>query len=298
MNIYQKFEKVGEIFIKRFLAPCYEKFPERDTNWVEGLKYFVGCGLYGRGGSSPDYPHVAIASIDEVAKEGQDKIRDPGVVWQKFKNKLELIGQKPNTKVNPLAPENTSYQLKFKNRSKISTNKTSKKSVIELLNEKIHQYDFNIITYINKQIESGTLENIHSMLKNINGVSNKIASMLIRDIAVMYDISLTKDITQRRYLQPIDIWIKRYCFELGNINIKADWKTHAEYIVKSSVSGGAVPEKVNMGMWYFASQIAGSYHKLKNILQHDDELIKLVKSHLKIFKETYEANFETFTIGE
>ena len=132
----------------------------------------------------------------------------------------------------------------------------------------------------------------HKALKEINGIADKIASIILRDIVVLEKIVLKKDIEQRVYVQPIDIWIRRYCNILGGISAKMNWKKYAEFIVNKSFEHNAIPEKVNMGMWYFASQIVGSYYKLLDILNRGyNEIGKLAQEHLDIFKTIDKSKF-------
>ena len=151
------------------------------------------------------------------------------------------------------------------------------------MNQEIGKHD-NILKFIIQKLENGELKSVHSDLRKINGIADKIACIILRDIALIENVTLPDDIAKRIYLQPIDIWIKRYCEIIGKKFSKPHWKKYAEFIVKESMEHNTSPEKVNMGVWYFASQIVGSHYKLEQILEKEHTSIqRLTADHVKVF---------------
>lgn len=119
-------------------------------------------------------------------------------------------------------------------------------------------------------------------IKENYGVGDKIASFFLRDVAVLFEKGLELNnigSEERKYLQPIDIWVKRCCNYLYKLESKAYNETvkisdYQHYVVKRCMDDGKYivnPEKVNMGMWLFASQIVGNHYNLSKIFNENKE---------------------------
>jgi len=118
----------------------------------------------------------------------------------------------------------------------------------------------------------------HDKIKEINGIGSKIASLFLRDVATFYNVFPSQD---RHLLQPIDIWVRRIVKELGGPvlnpaeqNAETD-DAARRWIVGQSSKASIDPETVNQGMWYFATQIAGSYYRLQKSI-HDAGYAKVI----------------------
>ena len=115
MSIYQQFEKIGDIFIARYLEPYRRRYTRRLSDSSEALKFFLGGEIFARQGASPDYSPAAIDAVHKVAQEKKiGRLLDPRKAWKTFKKILNDISQKYNPMVNPLAPQGTDYYLKVK----------------------------------------------------------------------------------------------------------------------------------------------------------------------------------------
>jgi hypothetical protein len=105
-------------------------------------------------------------------------------------------------------------------------------------------------------------------MTSINGVGAKIASLFLRDVALVYGIEPQKS---RELLQPIDVWVKRYVYRWAG---KMSDAKCAKWIVENCRLAGASPEKVNAGMWYFGALIAGDERTLMRLLEEGVASVK------------------------
>lgn len=281
MGLFKEFEGIGKIFIARSLRAHYDKYPNWDSDWREAIGIFLGAA-FERQGRSPDYAPAGIDAVAELCSDQKCPTPELGLkVWEKFEEKLAAIGSNPNTGRNPLAPKGTPYKTKK------GTYRTNGKSVIEcILN--LEEYDHNILKFIAEGLKSYKIDEVYGKLSEINGVADKIIPLFLRDFSVTYGLDLDGyDKKDRIYLQPIDIWLKRFCKEVGDIPLNSYWKKHAEFIVETSLEKSeepCSPELVNMGVWYFSANISESYYRLKKALKSTDSIRKLTSEHLKIMR--------------
>jgi hypothetical protein len=295
-ELFQELQRIGEcLFIPRLLEPKYNKYDKRNSDWRDALKLFLGVYAFERQGRSPDYSHIAIDIIDKYCKENKDCIRDKDLaekIWDNFTKKVDEINSKSNVGRNPLAPKGTDY------RTKKRAYKTKEPSVIEFLMRNLSPDGYNILSFMKRKLQAEGIKHAHEELMKINGIGNKITSLFLRDIMVMEKIkdSQIKNIhSERKYLQPIDVWVRRCNFIISNQSLPAPNETgkksteeHAKYIVNKSIEFDVSPEKVNMGMWYLSAQICESYYKLKKVLR-EGQLRSLVNEHISILSRTVET---------
>jgi hypothetical protein len=141
-----------------------------------------------------------------------------------------------------LCPRSWSY----KKRSGRAT--TKKLSAIQLACQQLE--DNPLVPWAAEQLESGSAQVAHTLLKKINGVGDKIASLFLRDIATIYAITVGDD--QKWRLQPIDMWLRFVVWKLQARKLNDD--QCAQFVVTNSMT----PEKTNQGVWYFCNRVAGS----------------------------------------
>ena len=115
----------------------------------------------------------------------------------------------------------------------------------------------------------------------LNGLGHKIRSFFIRDIVCLLKLEALNDFETQQYLFmiPIDIWV-RYTIDFLSFNepyitdiyrkdygiSKNDFLTSIKLITeckKYKVS----PLKVNMGIWYYCSNIIADKERLKEIIE-------------------------------
>lgn len=162
-------------------------------------------------------------------------------------------------------------QYKYKYKDEIKTKPTTKLSVIEFVKKELKDYRYDIIKFSKEKIRREEIKDAWKKIQEINGVSEKISSFFLRDIVVLFEkeINLHNIRKERKFLQPIDIWVRRWCEYLNKRKLTDD--KCKEFIVKPSLENEINPEKVNMGMWSFASQILGSNYELLKVLKNESE---------------------------
>ena len=226
-------------------------YPNLESDWLQGLQFYLHGYAYERQGRSPEYSAAALKAVEQSVLPGSHKPDSefPRRVWAAFLRILKLksnVGANPT--MNPLYPNTSS----------------GKESVTSLI---LKLDDFNLITRILTFIEKGEVEWAHRFLCQIRGTGNKINSLFLRDIILMYDLPVSHD---HVFLQPVGIWVRRLVRLLmgfpadvpkGGDAYSNDTKI-AETIVDLSHKASVSPLKVNQGAWYFGSQIAGTKTRL------------------------------------
>jgi len=281
MNNVQKwlqfFEQVS-CYYEQGMRLLWEKYPNHTIDIWDSLAIFLEGYAFERQGRKPDYFHAAVDAlfVYKLEHNGNLSKNIDKDIWSCFK---KLLNGKSNNQNNPLCPKGTSYQRKQK------TCKTSQPSVIQIVsNNNIQNTPFT--TYFkDKIVEDKDIKNAFDLLNSIQGVGNKIASFFLRDLAYVMEIDLSK--TQNRHLlQPIDIWVARTVISLAENEFSKlkekikngrslnnnDKKGIAEWIIDKSGRNATNPELVNMGIWYFCSQIAISGYRLNRVLENFNDL--------------------------
>jgi len=264
---FKFFAMLGDLFEARFLRPLWQRYPSRESDDWEAIGLFLDGYAFARQGARPDYSHVAVDVVQELARQGYhltDK-KTAHLAWYNFSSKLN--DQKLNHANNPLCPCETSYERKHKGNTFQTV--TNKKSVIEFIADTVVTgLPPNIVVLARDGLELDSVKGVHSKIREINGIDSKIASLFLRDVAIFYDMLCFKDRKDRCLLQPVDIWVRRTYEKLmqqGNTSEK-DTDKIREWILQESLQVGVRPEAVNEGIWYFSSQVAGSEYRMSNAL--------------------------------
>jgi hypothetical protein len=226
----------------------------------------LACFLYGyayeRQGASPAYAPAAKRTITEVVNQDAswDDAELTHRIWRLYK---EQLGDLPlNEQDNPMCPKGTRY------RTKSGKQVTSQPSAIEFVQQYASKTSHNIALWAGKVLSIGGLRQGHILMTSINGVGAKIASLFLRDVALVYGIEPQKS---RELLQPIDVWVKRYVYRWAG---KMSDAKCAKWIVENCRLAGTSPEKVNAGMWYFGALIAGDERTLMRLLEEGVASVK------------------------
>lgn len=91
---------------------------------------------------------------------------------------------------------------------------------------------------------------------DIRGVGPKITSLLLRDLAEIYDLERELEAQDRLYIQPIDKWIRMiapYVIEEPGAEDAADWIL-AGKLAKYTRRAGVAGPRFNMGASYFGAR--------------------------------------------
>ena len=281
------FEQVSCYFKQCMLLFLWKKYPNHTTDIWDSLAIFLEGYAFERQGRKPDYFHAAVDALLDYKKGNGDSNQNDAAdkIWNHFSGLLN--GQKLNEQNNPLCPNKTCYRRKEK------TYKTSQPSVIQIVSNKINSQSNSLTTYLkDKIVKDKDIESVFNFLRSIQGVGEKIASLFLRDLAYIMEIDLSK--TQNRHLlQPIDIWVARTVISLaenefsklkekiknGRSLNNEDKVKLAEWIVHQTEGNAANPELVNMGIWYFCSQIAISKYRLERVLKNLSRAKSLAHKH-------------------
>jgi len=269
-------ELLGKIYQVRFLEPNRDRFPNFETDAWHALAFFLGGYAFERQGRSPNYAPAAVDAILTLKRDDR-KLTDKAIekkVWQKFC--ALLCGKGLNERNNPLSPKGTPYQLKTK-KKRGADHKTHDISAVEIAQKLTDQ---NLVAWAKQQLSTDKVDKAWNELIKISGVKNKIASLFLRDIAVIFQLSPQKN---RELLQPVDIWVRRTVWRItGATNL--DDSACAKWIVSESLKQRKLPEAVNQGIWYLASQIVQSKYKLDKLLKDPESgptgLVQSVREHL------------------
>jgi hypothetical protein len=237
------FAAIGEIYQALYSNPTWDEYPEALSDRVQSLAVFLDGYAFERAGRAPRYSITAA----KIVTQRQPENLDPQSVWNEF---FEAFKRKDvNVKVNPLAPEGTEF------RQKGVRHLTKGMSVIEL--DRTH--DMPLVKWVVNELPNAP-ETVHSSLQKISGVGEKIASFFMRDVACRFNVFPLRA-EDRRFLQPVDIWVERAATCLGAKDGSA-----AEFLVERSGADGNRPERVNQGIWLFGAEVVRSKTMLEGFL--------------------------------
>lgn len=96
-----------------------------------------------------------------------------------------------------------------------------------------------LVKYFKDLIELGKIKKAYDKLVEIISVDNKIACLILRDIAFLYNLEDKFSVKDWVYLQPMDVWVERLAYAMMNKAIK---------------DNGLSPSKFNAGAWYLLSK--------------------------------------------
>lgn len=247
---------------------------------VLALSQFLFGYAFERQGRSPAYAPIARHVIETTATTKalwQDEAM-PQRAWASFCSTLDEIreGARPNPMNNPLCPQGYSYPSKW------GQKETTQPSVLEFAQQRLKDFDYNIVTWARRMLLDGQVLTVHGDLRSINGIGPKIASFFLRDIAWCFRIEV---VTQRGLLQPIDVWVERTVSQLD----PAAQGREAAWIVQESRAAGVLPEAVNAGLWYFGALIAGSEFRLFQALNSPQHARHMVDEHVAGLRKQADA---------
>lgn len=226
-----------------------------NSDWLQGLQFYLHGYAYERQGRSPEYSAAAVEAVQQAVRCDIKK-PDPGFpsrAWDVFLQILRLPpdGEGANPPNNPLWPKEGA----------------GKESVTSLI-LRLQDYDYNLIKAVLALLKGGTAKHAHTFLCQIRGTGSKINSLFLRDIVLIYDLPVDQN---DPLLQPVDIWVRRLTRLLMGLqadvpkDVKDDYSNDtriAEALITLSKTAGVSPLRLNQGAWCFGSQIAGTKSNL------------------------------------
>jgi len=270
--------ELSELHILRFLKRTQNACGTFRSNPFDSLRFFLLGYAFERQGSSRDFAAVANEVILEASKEGKDfSSLKAKKIWNTFTKKLDEVKVKPNYARNPLCPKGTEYT-----NNKDNTKTVNQKCVIELVQEELS--NVGIVSFAKEKLNSDQVKEAYEILNKINGVGPKIASLFLRDVAIVM-CDCKKISNNKELLQPIDTWI-RYCVRAYAGNTKLTYNECADFLI----NGTDEPEKANQGIWYFCAQVAqSSRYRVDRSIKDQKYMERLIQQHIKDLKDDGEA---------
>lgn len=224
------------------LEPTVSACPDLEADAWSSLKFFLLGYAFERQGRSPDYAPAAADTIDDLRGMSIDaEAAEAG--WAIFSQKLG--GRSLNHANNPMCPKGTCYSRKYETPYQL---RTSNLSALELAAQVLEGKP--IVAWAKELLADDTVAEAHRTLTLVNGVSHKIASFFLRDVATISGLKPSRD---RYLLQPVDTWIRFVVQALAGDN-QMDDRSCASFITEQTCD----PESANQGIWYFCTMVAGS----------------------------------------
>lgn len=214
-------EKYGMLFVERFLKQHIHSKEKFYRNWYEALKFLLGSSFYRgrRDELSTRFLNAALKTLDEfkLNKNYNQKL---------LNDKLKANGVN-NGRDRKMVLE-----------------------VIDLVFNLPNSYKNNIVRYTIEQIKLGKIEEMFNKLDNIYAIGDKLASIYLRDIIVVYHLDEFLESEDFKYCQPIDTWVKQVVLKIGIIKSE---KTKIEdiktAIIKYCLDAKVNPLLFNAGAW-------------------------------------------------
>ena len=256
-------------------------YPNMESDWLQALQFYLHGYAYERQGRSPEYSNAAVEAVELAVQTGSGKLDSefPLRTWSAFLEILRLpTSEGANPKMNPLYP----YE---------STGKTSVTQLVLNLDD----YDYNLVQTVLSLLKKGSVKLAHTFLCQIRGTGNKINSLFLRDIVLMYELPIDQ---RHLLLQPIDVWIRRM-FRLliglsadvpkGVRDAYSDDIKIAELIVDLAVKAGVSPLIVNQGAWFFGAQIMRTKYRLTQYVEGKLSPSQAIKQAILSLEEQIKA---------
>lgn len=251
----QFFEQVSCFYRQMFMLALWNKYPNYNTDIWDSLSIFLEGYAFERQGTRPDYFPAGVDALLYCKQQNNNNVTQAisNMIWQQFRQLLNKQGL--NHRNNPLYPSTKPNNLQGIG---------NKLSIIEIvIQNNIGQNSF--ASYLKEQIENTKdIQNAFNLIISIRGIGPKIASFYLRDLSDVMNIKL-ENIQNRQLLQPVDIWVQRTVEILSN-KPQSDKRQVAQWVLDNSLPNCLSPERVNMGIWFFCSQIITSEYKLNRTL--------------------------------
>jgi len=246
------------VFMPLFLKPGWDPFPRHAQSSVEALKLFLNGYAFEHAGRPPQFALNAVKALENLISDGnEDSLSSAGFsekLWDKF---CELMnGRGTFRKGNPLNPERSAHLV----------------DAVTLCQDLIDDGQ-NLYLFASRAVENNRLRDAHGTLQRIRGIGPKIASLFLRDVAMVVNVREPL-LADRELLQPIDVWLKRTTEALTGTSVKA-----ARELVRLADEADCSALWLNAGSWYFASKIALTETKLAECLQSPDALKRSIAEH-------------------
>lgn len=237
------FEKFHKYYVTRTLARINSKKLLEDPNYANRIFFYYWA--FERAGAPKAFKIAAVKTISDYNISGGSCKS----IFRRYLDKKNL-----NVKNNPF------------------------------LDPSIKKFDASAIII---NIKDGKLKEAFENL-SMPGINHKIKTFFIRDI--IYLLEIEKDICTNcedlLYTFPVDIWVEKTLPYLrqnskplsatlrknyGNLT-RINFEL-ASATIKDCLQARISPLRLNMGIWYFASQFVGNVRRLEVVLKNGDKAV-------------------------
>ena len=137
---------------------------------------------------------------------------------------------------------------------KLEENKVNKEGdrlmVISFINLIQSSVEKNILKFLIEKIKSNMISDAYEILDSVWSIGPKIASLILRDIAYIYELENNLKKEDYYFLQPIDTWVHKFSKEIKLINKDKIYRNEAKDITDRCFNFGVNPIHYNQGAWY------------------------------------------------
>jgi len=244
---FKQLERIGKEHMEKW-GSQQKTFDELDA--FEALRDFIRYGFYRNrtdelAGRYIKYAHDAFSDVSQALENPKERVRllakKKNDLVNSFKNKVGLAF--PYSKAKGIHP----IDIKFL------------ESVCNDFVPSLSKYNYHVRKLCRFYFKKGNLESLSKCFKSVNGVGQKIASLYLRDMLMLYERSsevekLTDKLTREEMLlvYPIDTWVKQISKRL--LREKKDEKEIASLIIEKCENLGVSALFVNHGIWYLGAK--------------------------------------------
>jgi hypothetical protein len=243
------FERIGEVYYRTNLLPQWKTYEECKEPW-QAIAFFLEGYAFERQGTSPGFAHAAVDAVKENSGRLCGSFNDlEHHIWENYKRRLHYKGF--NERLCPLNPDESGERRSI---------------LVRLREAELTNLVLRTICLLQSDVRSA-----HNFTSSIRGVGPKIASYYLRDLKEVCSITTNN---LRYLLQPIDIWIWRTVHimqgheelpRLGQV-VAGEIESAAQFVLNCSHNHN--PERVNMGIWYFAAMVCASEYRHGALLRN------------------------------
>ncbi len=286
-KIMKNIEQLGERYCRRYLDPWNKE--RLQTNWWEALKFLLSHSFMRRRRDrlSNEYYYFTIETLkdyfsitDGDLNTSYEKLKEKKKYFDKkcilkFK-KNKNIGRKNSIKdpdfrkevveKNPIVkllitPKEVKVKWDNKTYSKVMClgNDEDVMMVLDVLKFISDDDKKNIYNYLRDTIVNFGVKAVYEELIKIRAVSDKISTLIIRDIVLMSsEIKITYE--DAKWAFPVDTWVIKIAHKLGCNS--EDVEKIKNNLVEKCRELGVDPLKFAAGLWFLG------YHSLDILLEN------------------------------
>jgi hypothetical protein len=169
-----------------------------------------------------------------------DRIFDNSINDAKIRGNLDELIEQFRIEVSKLKKKSgESYKVRSKD-------EVALKSALQFVADSLWEYAFNPVRYLKDKIEK---HQIHQFFEDviIPQVGKKLKSMVVRDVAVWYDLRLNED--ELIFIFPVDVWVNKLCTLIWPDTRSMNKERLVRYMVDRLKGLRASPTYFNGGLW-------------------------------------------------